>query len=333
MLEYLFLNGFEKLEIQNDPEYKKGYTVYYKKCTDKTKRKNKPVLIVYSYITRAYGLNLDPENSMLKKILDKGGDVYLLDWGNEGMLSHQIGWELKTYVDKIDIVIQKLKKEYKIEKLNLYSICAGTSLLLYYLEKYPNNIHKIFFNDLILFFERDCESKATLILLNRLRKFYGPFLQFIPEFPMHLVTLLFILNSTTPIMIGHVNENVIKESGWEMFNKMLLWAIDQRNFSTSVWFEVLKSVDDVEKMKEEEHTKRLEKVFKQNHGLKFFNLIAQDDYIVKPSTSSIIVNDDQILATDFHRQELTETGHFMFVRKCTKETEHYKDLGIRWLLR
>src|SRR5574337_923667 len=40
-----------------------------------------PVLIVYAFVNRYYILDLQPDKSVVKKMLDEGLDVYIIDWG------------------------------------------------------------------------------------------------------------------------------------------------------------------------------------------------------------------------------------------------------------
>jgi polyhydroxyalkanoate synthase len=43
-----------------------------------------PVLLVYALINKPYVLDLRPENSFVRHLLDHGHDVFLLDWGTPG---------------------------------------------------------------------------------------------------------------------------------------------------------------------------------------------------------------------------------------------------------
>ncbi len=327
MLEFLFFRSFDKLEI-NDPDYNRGYTVYYKKSPQQTNKK--PVLIIYSYISRAYGLNLDEKTSIVTRLLDEGVDVYILDWGNDSFFSCQTDWSTKNYIDKIDIVVQKIKSIHSVDSINAFSICAGTILTLLYLYNHPNNIEKIFFNDLILFFQRDGESKTSLIWLSYLKKMF-PYLKLFPEFNMHLVTLYFIMNSTTNSMIAYNNNMIVEESGWMEFYKMLVWAIDQRYVPTKFWFEILDFVEAIISEGEEKQTEYFKTTFDLNPNLKIYNLVAQNDYIVKPSASTLIYGDDKIISSVIYDQEIVESGHFMYARKCSDYTEKFKTKAIKWL--
>src|SRR5215468_6749429 len=40
-----------------------------------------PVLIVYALVNRPYMMDLQPDRSLIRRLLDRGLDVYLIDWG------------------------------------------------------------------------------------------------------------------------------------------------------------------------------------------------------------------------------------------------------------
>ena len=40
-----------------------------------------PVLIVYALVNRQYMLDLQPDRSLVRKLLQKGLDIYIIDWG------------------------------------------------------------------------------------------------------------------------------------------------------------------------------------------------------------------------------------------------------------
>ena len=56
-----------------------------------------PLLFVHSLVSRSYVFDLVPGNSMIETMLDRGFDVYLLDWGAPDEL--ESGNTLETYSD------------------------------------------------------------------------------------------------------------------------------------------------------------------------------------------------------------------------------------------
>jgi polyhydroxyalkanoate synthase len=66
-----------------------------------------PILIVYALVNRYYILDLQPDKSVIKKLLDEGFDVYVIDWGYPSgsdrylTLDYYVNGYLNNAVDKI----------------------------------------------------------------------------------------------------------------------------------------------------------------------------------------------------------------------------------------
>jgi polyhydroxyalkanoate synthase len=66
-----------------------------------------PVLLVYALINRPYILDLRPDNSFVRHLLERGYDVFLIDWGRPGLedrgvtLDELIGEHLPKAVDRM----------------------------------------------------------------------------------------------------------------------------------------------------------------------------------------------------------------------------------------
>lgn len=83
-----------------------------------------PLLISYALVNRQYMMDLQPDRSMIKLLLEAGIDVYMIDWGYptaEDMyltLDDIINWYLDDCVDFI-------RKETKKDKINILGVCQG----------------------------------------------------------------------------------------------------------------------------------------------------------------------------------------------------------------
>ena len=60
-------------------EMDKTRLLHYRSLTDKQHKT--PLLIVYALINRYHILDIHPEKSWVKNLLQQGFDVYMLDWG------------------------------------------------------------------------------------------------------------------------------------------------------------------------------------------------------------------------------------------------------------
>jgi len=86
-----------------------------------------PIFIIPPWINKYYILDLSPENSFIKFLVDKGYQVYLVSWVNpSSSLAHK---DFEDYL-KEGVVdpINFLKKTFKHEKFNLLGYCLGGTL-------------------------------------------------------------------------------------------------------------------------------------------------------------------------------------------------------------
>jgi len=57
-----------------------------------------PILVVYALINRPYILDLQPERSVIRTLLDNGFDVYMIDWDEPSTLDRSL--TLDDYVNR-----------------------------------------------------------------------------------------------------------------------------------------------------------------------------------------------------------------------------------------
>jgi polyhydroxyalkanoate synthase len=88
-----------------------------------------PILIVHSLVSRSYVLDLMPNNSMIRFLLEEGFDVFLLDWGVADPAESEN--TLEDYVnDYIPEAIDATLREAGAEEINLIGYCFGGVLTL-----------------------------------------------------------------------------------------------------------------------------------------------------------------------------------------------------------
>ncbi len=95
------------------------------------KRHPIPLLLVFALMNKAAILDLRPGNSFVEFLLQRGYDVYLLDWGTPGPEDAQTG--LGDYVlEYLPRAIRKLKSFSGSEEFNLLGWCIGAMLCTLY---------------------------------------------------------------------------------------------------------------------------------------------------------------------------------------------------------
>jgi len=90
-----------------------------------------PVLIVYAYVNRYYILDLQPDKSVVKKMLDEGLDVYIIDWGYPSGPDRYL--TLNDYVNGyLNNAVDKVREISGSDKITLMGVCQGGTISAMY---------------------------------------------------------------------------------------------------------------------------------------------------------------------------------------------------------
>jgi class III poly(R)-hydroxyalkanoic acid synthase PhaC subunit len=102
-----------------------------------------PVLVIYAFINRHYILDLLPEVSVVRNLLNQGGlDVFATDWGTPSAYdkSLTIGHFVNRYIDKSVDFIRKITGS---EKISFFGYCWGGDLALIYAALHPEKVKNL----------------------------------------------------------------------------------------------------------------------------------------------------------------------------------------------
>lgn len=101
-----------------------------------------PLLVIYAFINRHYILDLLPDVSIIRSLLDQGFDIYAADWGTPG--AYDKGVTVGHYVNNyLDSAIDHVRKQTKSEKVSLLGYCWGGDLALMYAALHPEKVANV----------------------------------------------------------------------------------------------------------------------------------------------------------------------------------------------
>ncbi|HEU4481357.1 MAG TPA: alpha/beta fold hydrolase, partial [Actinomycetota bacterium] len=87
-----------------------------------------PVLVVHSFVSKPWILDLAPGRSLIGFLVEEGFDVFLLDWGDPGAAEATSG--LSSYADILRQAEQEVLERAGSERLHLVGYCLGGLLCL-----------------------------------------------------------------------------------------------------------------------------------------------------------------------------------------------------------
>jgi len=108
---------------------------------DSSKQNNKPLLLVYAPINKFHIMDISKERSVVRNLLSKGLDVYLLDWGYPDWSDS--GLSLENYVYYIQDAVQIIKDESKLDKISILGYCWGGIISLCYAALHDDSIQSL----------------------------------------------------------------------------------------------------------------------------------------------------------------------------------------------
>ena len=101
-----------------------------------------PILITYALINKPYILDLQPDRSVVRTLLENGFDVYLIDWGEPSVLDRSL--TLEDYVDRyIDNCVDVVRERSGQESINLLGYCMGGTMATMYAALYPDKVRNL----------------------------------------------------------------------------------------------------------------------------------------------------------------------------------------------
>jgi polyhydroxyalkanoate synthase len=142
---YETLKEIKDIEIATTPKtavYNEDKLTLYRYDRDTDASFKTPVLIIYALVNTYKMLDIQPDRSYIKNLLDSGLDVYLIDWGYPTQGDRFLSMD--DYVNGyINNCVDFIRKKNRIEKINILSICQGGTLSVIYSSLFPNKVKNL----------------------------------------------------------------------------------------------------------------------------------------------------------------------------------------------
>ena len=101
-----------------------------------------PMLVVYAIFNRYYMMDLEENRSLIRNLLDRGLDLYLVDWGYPTRADR---WTtLEDYVDGyIDDAVEILRERHEVDAVDVLGVCQGGTVSLCYAALHPEKVKNL----------------------------------------------------------------------------------------------------------------------------------------------------------------------------------------------
>jgi polyhydroxyalkanoate synthase len=101
-----------------------------------------PLVICYALVNRPYMMDLQPERSLIRGLLARGLDVYLIEWGYPDADDRHLA--LDDYVNRyLGACIDHVRRSAGIPSVNLLGVCQGGTMSLCHAALHPERVRNL----------------------------------------------------------------------------------------------------------------------------------------------------------------------------------------------
>ncbi|MBI3510033.1 MAG: class III poly(R)-hydroxyalkanoic acid synthase subunit PhaC [Bacteroidetes bacterium] len=275
----------DKVEVATTPKelvFKVDKIKLYRYKRETPAKFNTPVIVSYALVNRHDMLDIQPDRSFVKNLLDLGLDIYMIDWGYPTQADKDV--TLDDYVNWfLDDIVDFVRKNNEVEKVNLMGICQGGTLSLIYTSLHTEKIKNL----VTLVTPVDFSTNEGLLFrwskninFDRLVDSYGT----VPgEFLNNGFSMLKPMMRVNKYM-GMVD---IMEDKNKMLNflRMEKWINDSPNQSGECFRQFMKDLYQGNKLFKDELVIGGKKISLKNITIPVLNIYAEEDHLVPPSAS------------------------------------------------
>ncbi|HXW69116.1 MAG TPA: class III poly(R)-hydroxyalkanoic acid synthase subunit PhaC [Dissulfurispiraceae bacterium] len=301
------LTGIEKVDVGTAPMdlvYQEDKMKLYHYRREGEATCSIPVLIVYALVNRQYILDLQPDRSVIRKLLEHGLDIYIIDWDYPTKVDMYI--TMDDYINGyLHNCVEFIRKNTRNDKINLMGICQGGTFCAMYAAMNPEKIKNLLTlvapfdfspNDGLLFaWAKHMNADA---LVNNYRVVPGDFLNM-----GFLMLMPFTLNIRKYVDMVDIFED---EGKLLNFLRMEKWIFDSPGQVGECLREFIKDFYQENKLVKGEVKVGGREVNLKNITMPLLNIYASSDHLVPPSTTRPL--NDLVGSTDKSLYEF-EGGH------------------------
>lgn len=101
-----------------------------------------PVLVSFAMMNRHDVLDLQPDRSLMKKLLDEGLDIYIMDWGYPKRQHKYLTME-DYIIEFMGGAVDYIRKSTKNDKIHKMGICQGGTFSTIYAALFPEKLKSL----------------------------------------------------------------------------------------------------------------------------------------------------------------------------------------------
>ncbi|MFB6281750.1 MAG: PHA/PHB synthase family protein [Haloferacaceae archaeon] len=245
-----------------------------------------PLLIVYALINRPYILDLQPDRSVVRRLLEAGFVVYMIDWGEPSQLDTALG--LDDYVNRYLVdCVDAVRRREGVDAVHLLGYCMGGTMSAMYAALHPETVRTLGLLAAGLCFDGD----GGVLELWGDEAYYDPgtVAETFGNVPAEFLDVGFALMDPVENYVSkYVNlyENLDDEEFVETFARMERWLGDGIDVAGTVYREFLTEIYQENALYRNDLTVGGEDVDLGALDLPILQVVGEYDHLVPPEAST-----------------------------------------------
>nr|WP_254662875.1 class III poly(R)-hydroxyalkanoic acid synthase subunit PhaC [Haladaptatus sp. W1] len=267
---------------------------HYESTTDE--QHDVPILIVYALINRPYILDLQPDRSVVKTLLDEGFDVYLIDWGEPSKLDAHL--TLHDYVDRyIDNCVDVVRERSGEDAINILGYCMGGTMSAMYASLYSEKVRNLGLMAAGLCFDGD----GGVLEQWGDEEYYSPeaITETVGNVPSEFLDVGFALMDPVDNFVTkyvRLFDNIENDEMVENFARMEKWIGDGIDVAGETYRQFIEDIYQDNKLAENELYLGSEHIDLNNIDMPVLQIVGEYDHLIPPEASKpfngVIASDD-----------------------------------------
>ncbi|MFB6101329.1 MAG: class III poly(R)-hydroxyalkanoic acid synthase subunit PhaC [Haloplanus sp.] len=279
---------------------------HYEPLVPEEERHDVPLLFVYALINRPYILDLQPDRSVVRRMLEAGFDVYLIDWGEPSDLDTSLS--LHDYVNRyIDNCVDEVRERSDQESINLLGYCMGGTMSVMYAALHPEKVRNLGLMAAGLCFD----DTGGILEMWGDEEFFSPgtITETFGNVPAEFLDVGFALMDPVHNYVtkyGNLYDNIDDEDFVENFARMEKWLNDPIDVAGTAYREFLEDIYQENKLYRNELELNGEQVDLDEITMPVLQVIGEYDHLIPPEASKPF--NEKVASDDTEIMEYS-TGH------------------------
>lgn len=277
---------------------------HYEPTTDE--QHDVPILIVYALINRPYILDLQPDRSVVKTLLDEGFDVYMIDWGEPSKLDAHL--TLQDYVDRyIDNCVDVVRERSGEDAINILGYCMGGTMSAMYASLHPEKVRNLGLMAAGLCFD----GEGGVLEQWGNEEYYSPqaITETVGNVPSEFLDVGFALMDPVDNFVTkyvRLFDNIENDEMVENFARMEKWIGDGIDVAGETYCQFIEDIYQDNKLAENELHLGDEHIDLNNIDMPVLQIVGEYDHLIPPEASKPF---NDVIASDDTSIIESPTGH------------------------